>query len=382
MIATYVLTNLPLIQPLELLEITQPAESIKIPPNSNEGVELSNIASRFNDTSYLQRFNYLIPLPSHILFINDCYKEPILPLHFSAVENSIKHVKLWIKCKPVWLTPAPLKLAAICGHLEIVKLLMYASKSAWYPEAMDLAAMNGHLDVMRCIRNIENGPGCTTESMDGAATYGHLEVVKFLNENRTEGCTTKALEGAINSGYAKVVEYLMEHRHQQYISDSIFLNSEFYKINCHQSSEEKDYIGTKWSDSNAMDIAASVGDLDTIKLLHRAGIKCCTTQTLDLAAAIGCTDAAMTYAAAGDLDLDVVKWLHEVKTELHQGCFDTYYNFNGPKDESRCGLRRVPHFFVCHRTPKIIRRAVDKAASNGRIEIVQILHDFPVTTAI
>ncbi|OQR85446.1 hypothetical protein THRCLA_23027 [Thraustotheca clavata] len=69
--------------------------------------------------------------------------------------------------------------------------------------------------------------------------------------------------------------------------------------------------------SKAMDIAAAPGDFDTVKLIHRIGIKCCTARAMNKAAGfgrlgIGCTNDAITYAAARG-HLNVVKWLHEVK---------------------------------------------------------------------
>ncbi|OQS03272.1 hypothetical protein THRCLA_04434 [Thraustotheca clavata] len=495
--------------PVELLEITQLAQSIVISPCITQtsvcpSAYLSNIPPRFIDTSYRQLFKHFNDLPNYILFLNGAFTEPTLPVHLSIVENNIKHVKMWIKHKSEWLTPAPFKLAAICGHLKIVKLLMNASKNVWCPEAMDLAAMDlaamdGHLDVVKFMHDIENGPGCTTEAMDGAATYGHLEVVQFLNENRTEGCTTKALKGAVNNGYVKVVKYLLEHRREQY-TPSDFFYPEYYRIQCHRASEEKDYIelvltaieanplatikflrqenifgitknvfdkvivsGDKatiryavevlmtdhnkaislldnadetidawvpldneellpnstsndkeWYTSKAMDLAAGLGDFETIKLLHQTGIKCCTVDAINRAAAVGrldivewlhthrtegCTENAMTYAAAGE-HFEVVKWLHEVKglnctnnalgSAAYNGDIEIvkylvsipmtqqiYYPddfLGGGGNQTTLMLGDIP----CVDTS--CGHAVDRAASNGYINIVEILHDFPATT--
>ncbi|OQR81222.1 hypothetical protein THRCLA_11864 [Thraustotheca clavata] len=79
--------------------------------------------------------------------------------------------------------------------------------------------------------------------------------------------------------------------------------------------------------SNAMDLAVANGDFDTVKLLHRTGIKCCSYATMDRAAEIGrldiirwlhayrtegCSSRAMAMATKGG-HLDVVKWLYEVR---------------------------------------------------------------------
>ncbi|OQR81447.1 ankyrin [Thraustotheca clavata] len=145
---------------------------------------------------------------------------------------------MWIKYKPEWLTPAPLKLAAICGHLKIVDRLINASINVWTCDAMNFAAMYGYIDVVKYLHNIENGPGCTKAAMDGAATFRHLEVVKFLNENRTEGCTKNAYDGAAHKGNAKVIEYLLNHREDVYTS-SYFYFPEFYHIQQYRSLKKR-----------------------------------------------------------------------------------------------------------------------------------------------
>ncbi|OQS02341.1 hypothetical protein THRCLA_05275 [Thraustotheca clavata] len=478
--------------PCELMEITDLANSIVIARCPT--LHLKNIPLRFNDIPHLQRFKRSKGLPNYALFLNNRYEEPTLPLHLSIVENNIKHVNMWIKYKPAWLTPAPLKLAVICGHLEIVQVLMNASKNVWCPEAMDLAAMNGYLDVVKYLHDMENGPGCTTAAMDGAATNGHLEAVKFLNENRNEGCTKKALQGAVRTGYAKVVEYLMRHREEEYTPVVIF-NAAYYGIRCHRVVSENDYIGVlqclndhccdniddtviipairaaplpalqfvvqnkiygitqiifdevietgdkdairyaieailthndkpislldndeevnlwtpldnadylarsvwennEWSHSEAMDIAAALGDFDTVKLLHQAGISCCTVDAMNKAAGIGrldiviwlhthrtegCTNDAMTYAVAGG-HIDIVKWLHEVR-----GLNCTK---NGLSTAACDGILVCMNFgdvIVCmpgnsRPIAVLCGIAVDRAASNGHISIVKLLHDFPATT--
>ncbi|KAJ3319096.1 hypothetical protein HDU76_000652 [Blyttiomyces sp. JEL0837] len=83
--------------------------------------------------------------------------------------------------------------------------------------------------------------------------------------------------------------------------------------------------------TNAMDRAAELGKLDIVKWLHENRTEGCTTDAMDLAASNGylnvvkylhenrnegCTTAAMD-SAAGKGFLDVVKWLHENRTE---GC--------------------------------------------------------------
>ncbi|OQR90116.1 hypothetical protein ACHHYP_05803 [Achlya hypogyna] len=76
----------------------------------------------------------------------------------------------------------------------------------------------------------------------------------------------------------------------------------------------------------AMDIAAALGDLPTVQLLHRLRLDCCSASAMDHACARGhldvaqwllahrtegCTRDAMTFAAA-EGHAKVVEWLHDV----------------------------------------------------------------------
>ncbi|OQR92661.1 hypothetical protein ACHHYP_03379 [Achlya hypogyna] len=77
----------------------------------------------------------------------------------------------------------------------------------------------------------------------------------------------------------------------------------------------------------AMDVAACLGDLPTVKLLHRLRLNCCSAKAMDHACARGhldvakwlhahrlegCTPDAMVLAAVGG-HLSVVQWLHTVR---------------------------------------------------------------------
>ncbi|OQR92754.1 hypothetical protein THRCLA_08617 [Thraustotheca clavata] len=493
--------------PQELIELIRLADSLFV---NLSFVNFAILPPRFKKTPYMQLFINHDWLSKHSLFLKEYRKDPTLPLHLSIVENSIRLVEMWIKYKPEWLTPAPLKLAAICGHLDIVKRLMVASKHVWTPEAMNFAAMNGHLDVVMWLHNLKDGPGCTKTAMDGAATYGHLEVVQYLNENRSEGCTQNALSYAIFYGYSKVVEYLLSNGHSEvsgYLLNSQHHSAHYDKLFLHCAKEEKDYLGVikslhshsnpkvyekilfkaikcdpvqtlqfiheyrvygitknvfdkiiesadkdairyalecilsennkpnllldnaniavnpwipfdhewfyekEWNTTTAMDVAAAMGDLDSVILLHRSGIKCCTMEAMDKAAGIGrldivqwlhkyrkesCSNDAMTFAAARG-HLDVVKWLHEVRglnctkdglcsaatngdatmvSYLISITMSFEKNENFGFSGGRCIKMpgEMPIIYVTTGHP------LHCAASRGHIKVVEILHDYPATT--
>ncbi|OQR98130.1 hypothetical protein THRCLA_06783 [Thraustotheca clavata] len=503
--------------PKELVEICCLAESIEIIPNYTDSSRtptayLSNIPPRFSNTSYIKQCNQV---PNTNLFLKDHFKEPTLPLHLSIVENNGNHVELWIKNKPEWLSTAPLKLAAICGHLGIVQRLINASKNVWTPEAMDLAAMNGYLDIVIWLHNLENGPGCTIKAMDGAATYGHLQVVEFLNENRSEGCTFTALKMGASNGYSKVVEYLLTHLPKQHIDEG-FTFFGYYGILTHQAVEEKDYIGviqslqshslsvsdiheniiyaavkenpleyisryniygitkkifdeviesgdqvaircaveaifqendkpislihdevvldpwtpidtefalrspwaqSSWKHSRAMDIAAALGNMEAIQLLHQTGIQCCSVAAISMASLIGridivewlysnrnegWSDTAMTFAATNG-HLDMVKWLHGVaglnctedglaSAAINGDIAMVSYLISIPMSDKAINVMDARRWllsglnkYLCPSNNRFrflgLRSSpVDQAASNGHIEIVNLLHNFDATT--
>ncbi|OQR97165.1 hypothetical protein THRCLA_21967 [Thraustotheca clavata] len=494
--------------PQELVEIVHLADLIVITPclteASRTSAYLNNIPSRFIHTLYLGQFENIVCLPSCELILENNYNEPTLPLHLSIIENNVHHIVMWIKHKPEWLSPSPLKLAALCGNFEIVKALMNATKNTWTSEAMDLAARNGYLEIVKWIHELKDGPKCTTNAMDGAATNGHLEVVKYLNEQRTEGCTTKALFGAVRNGYSKVVEYLFNHRPEEYTRASYFY-AEYYRYRYHRAAKEKDYLGVlkclrshgidhidensinvairadplpifqymyqnnfvgmtklmmdeiikigdknairfaieailednnkpislldidengvetwtpidnpffttrtyrfnnQWSISKAIDIAAGLGDFNTVILLHRSGINCCSVKAMDTASAIGrldivqwlythrnegCSENAMSYAAAQG-HLNIVKWLHEVggldctadglSTAAYNGDYATVSYLLSIALSSKCSLIFTSHRHIDFPGNRIIiclDDPISAAACNGHLNIIKLLHNY------
>ncbi|OQS03388.1 hypothetical protein THRCLA_04314 [Thraustotheca clavata] len=129
-----------------------------------------------------------------------------------------------------------------------------------------------------------------------------------------------------------------------------------------------------------MDIAAPLGDLDTIKLLHHSGIKCCTVDAMNKAAAIG--------------RIDIAEWLHIHRTE---GCSEnaiTTCTMNGLSTSVYIGdvemikylitipvLENPHHSNGGHKTilmPSNLQPLV--IFCGNRIDVVEILRDFCATT--
>ncbi|EQC25793.1 hypothetical protein SDRG_16341 [Saprolegnia diclina VS20] len=67
---------------------------------------------------------------------------------------------------------------------------------------MDKAARRGHLAMVRFLHTYRS-EGCSQEAMASAAHLGHLAVVQFLHQHRTEGTTTDAIDWAAASGHLR-----------------------------------------------------------------------------------------------------------------------------------------------------------------------------------
>ncbi|OQR98532.1 hypothetical protein THRCLA_06709 [Thraustotheca clavata] len=232
--------------------------------------------------------------------------------------------------------------------------------------------------------------------------------LKYLYENKMYGMTKKVFETIIETGDKNAIRYALEiiltenNKRISLLSDNV--NTQQWTPVDNQYTARSCFGGKSWKDCDAMVVAAQHGDLDTIKLLHQSRIHCNNTRAMDQAAAIGrldilnwlhthrkegCTNQAMTFAAARG-HLDVVKWLHEVRglNCTNDGLSSAAYNgdvamvsylISIPMDYDKyggcCGDS-------CH-SPDIWvygSNAVDRAASNGHIDVVKLLHDYPATT--
>ncbi|OQR88804.1 hypothetical protein THRCLA_10091 [Thraustotheca clavata] len=155
-------------------------------------------------------------------------------------------------------------------------------------------------------------------------------------------------------------------------------------------------------------MAAALGDLDTMKLLHQTGIECCTAEPMNLAASInrrdifewlhthrteGYDNNAMTYAVARG-HIEMVKWLHEawglpctqkgLCTAANNGDFDMVLYLTSipmaPLDSHDNCPGCVPTLDNGSYHQIYPGNAIDKAAFNGHIDIIKILHNYPATT--
>ncbi|OQS01236.1 ankyrin repeat-containing protein [Achlya hypogyna] len=194
-----------------------------------------------------------------------------------AGDGNLDHVKHLAAWQQSWVSYKTVSLAAMWGQLCILQHLSTLPNGAPTAEAMDYAAINGHLDVVQWMHSLLDGPGCTTAAMQWMGRQ-HMDTSKLEHYE------------TIDNGYAPIMSYLL----------NIVEWDAYFK---------------------AMGIAACLGDLPTLQLLHPrerwmvpAHAVISKAQWLHTNRSEGCTPYAMVFAAVGG-HLSVVQWLHTVRQE-------------------------------------------------------------------
>ncbi len=131
----------------------------------------------------------------------------------------------------------------------------------------------------------------------------------------------------------------------------------------------------------AIHVAAFKGYLDIVKWLHQNRTEGCTTDAMDCAAGgghldivkwldnnrtEGCTTDAMDCAAGGGY-LDIVKWLHNNRTE---GCTMRAMNYAASQDHLD-----IVKWLHKNRTEGCTTDAMDNAAMDGHLDVIKWLHE-------
>ncbi|EGG19953.1 hypothetical protein DFA_07063 [Cavenderia fasciculata] len=218
--------------------------------------------------------------------------------------------------------------AAENGFIEIIKFLHdnKVGKSENWEAAMSHAVMNGDLSMVEWLHH-NRTESRTTNEMDYACSYGHISIVEWLHFNRTEGCTTRAMD------YAKTLEIV-----------------QFLHIN-----------RTEGASANAIDNASSTGNLDIIKYLYSNRTE-------------GCTPRAMVYAIKNN-HINVVKFLYENKIgQWTEEVMNQAITYN-------CSIEMILFIDDKLKVGCTSPRSVETAAKNGRLDIIQYLHQHHNTSS-
>jgi len=325
------------------------------------------------------------PMPSGFTFPPS--KTPLLVAIFAGHSDVVKEL---IKAgadvnKGNSRKETPLMFASRDGYLKIVKILLAAgadvnAKSSSYSDstgprsytALYFASKRGHLPIVKALlaTGAKVNISGTESPLAAAASGGHLEIVKELQKvgsapntvNNNRGCSgNNALAEAVRSGNVEVVKTLINGGanvnsagcdHTPILKHAIFAkNIEIIKVLVKAGADvnKKSTDGVTGKYCSAMELAYEIGNKEIIKILQESGGKLDAKNTSALleASANGHIEAVKELIAAGvDVNIQAAppRWLVSTR-----GC-------EAPSLYSMTG-----------------QTALQKAAENGRLEIVKLL---------
>ncbi|TMW68231.1 hypothetical protein Poli38472_007903 [Pythium oligandrum] len=263
---------------------------------------------------------------------------------------------------------------------------------------MDFAARNGHLDILQWLNDTKTLNRCSTRAMDDAAKNGYLAIVQWLHENRQEGCTVKAMDGAAMNGHLDVLQWLHLSRKEGCTKKAMDLAAQNGRLDV-----------LEWLDSHrhegcsplAVEYAATEGQLDVVKWLcehrkmegaptamvkaarhgHLATLEYLGQRFPDVFESVG---AKMVHAAIANGHVALMTWLISVLPLRALKCEGDSYSwldvaaefgqvailqwFSEHTSELPVGVQIDGHLPAC--SPE----AIEKAAGNGHIHVLDFLH--------
>jgi hypothetical protein len=280
--------------------------------------------------------------------------------------------------------------AAASGFFSIVVWLLERNLGRGAFRSMYLAAINGNLEVAQYV----HAKGITDygeHTMYMAAERGFLGVVKWLhaefstnpNVDLFPTCRpnadgyprySTAMDAAASKGYLEVLQFLHG------VERAMEASPERRKRK--RSKERGQPRGSRAPTCTraAMTNAAAEGHLEVVKWLHEHRSEGCSPSVINTAARnghlevvkwlhehimVGCTTAAMDGAAANG-HIDVVRWLHEHRTE---GCTTTAMDRAAGR-----GHLDVVEWLHFNREEGCTSFAMDSAARSGHLDVVKWLH--------
>ncbi|OWY98343.1 hypothetical protein PHMEG_00030911 [Phytophthora megakarya] len=232
-------------------------------------------------------------------------------------------------CRGPWICDFRCALleAAGHGHLEVVQWLHDHATRYFDCQALNDAALNRYLAVVEWLHTHNYRNATSGNPMDEAAANGHLEVVQWLHEHQRYYGPC-AMNRAAEGGHLEIVQWLQNK------SSEIFYTS-------------------------TVERAAMNGHLNTIEWMYsHAGCDVLTDKVF--------------FEAAYNGHLEVVKWAYAHRQHGHHLKSSRPPFMDGLAGCGRLGIIKwmrtvgVPGCFT--------KEAMDTAASNGHLEMVQWLH--------
>lgn len=234
--------------------------------------------------------------------------------------------------------------------------------------------------------------------LDRTSRSGDMAILLWIHANRTERCSKEALGYAVSGGHTKMAHWLYTNYPEQHFEDPweapcdldlIQWTANDYKwkatkcrsrwidnsiLNVIKRNPDQAALGSVLNileflyssepqatgsannrsrppPTQAMDVAAHVGNLPIVQWLHTNQRGGCTVAAMDEAAAMG--------------HLNIVKWLHENRSE---GC-----TAKAMENAIKNGHLEMVQWLHCNK-PQDCPRAMDIAAGRGHFELLKWLH--------
>ncbi|OQR87708.1 hypothetical protein ACHHYP_08133 [Achlya hypogyna] len=302
-------------------------------------------------------------------------------------------------------TTKGLRYAIRNGHASVVdylltkwgELLRTAAKDYYMYDTFGFdirrhAPSRSHLRTLQVLKAHNVFPHFDPSIVRGVISRGSLEELQFVCDWGAWRIDNGALEAVIKAKDPGCIEYALR---RVLIDDHRWPLHVLGDHDCLWDLQEElpwaPWIPTNgnmktWAVSfKAMDVAACLGDLPTVKLLHRLRLNCCSAKAMDHACARG--------------HLDVAKWLHAHRLE---GCtpdamwLHTVRRVPCSEDALVAAADRGDVAMLTYLTTLPLPNgkvegglveyfsgglAVDVAAARGRLNIVELLHRHRASTA-
>lgn len=306
-----------------------------------------------------------------------------------AVEEAARHGHLhvlqWLRehCndRVVWNGRA-LSIAAAAGHWEAALWLDDHTPCSMHSQRVFVfrdAAKHGRLDVMEWICGERGGFSARdwiinhsniVGFVEAAARNGFLEVLKWISERFDWPISHGCMTGAVSGGHLEVAKWLKREKMLRVVHMSGLL----------VAVKRGDLPMVSWVIQNLsigghradlIEMAACHGHLEMVKFLHEE----CR----------GMEGSCAMAKAAGGGHLDVVQWLHEHRPAERSSCVAETVIAGNPYqveeiramlgDEEFQDLQDMDDFQDEEFSTRSYVTAMDLAAANGHMDILQWLHD-------
>ncbi|KAL7746687.1 hypothetical protein RI367_007966 [Sorochytrium milnesiophthora] len=245
-------------------------------------------------------------------------------------------------CQEIEFTANMLTEACRSGNLRMVQWVYQHLPTTVRPvDAIDETAKGGFEYILEWLHH-NTDLRCTTSAMDMAASIGRLDIVRFLHEHRQEGCTEYAMTNAVCEGHLDVADYLRINRNEGCTPDTL---EEAVSGGCTLPTIR--WVIRHYPDQMSQDVL-----LTTVKQSWVAAIEYFHT----LSNAPFWPAVMDTAAAYGNLDL--VRWLHQNRTE---GC-----TAEAMREAARAGYLSIVKFLHAHGYPTCELSDIDRSPSHVR----------------